>query len=134
MQAGSIRESLEKLSQRSSGSTRDALQSLQTKLAALLGPSPGFAAPPADTVTLARVNGQVATLYGQVWQVDAEPTASQSEASASVEHDVSDAMKRWDNLKTTDLPALNRILRAAKLPEVQVDSDTHREESGMDEE
>jgi len=134
MQAGSIRESLDKLNQRSSGSTRDALQSLQTKLAALLGPSPGFAAPPADTVTLARVNGQVAALYGQVWQVDAEPTASQSEASASVEHDVSDAMKRWDNLKTTDLPALNRILRAAKLPEVQVDSDTHREESGMDEE
>ncbi|MHB8218433.1 MAG: WD40/YVTN/BNR-like repeat-containing protein [Candidatus Sulfotelmatobacter sp.] len=134
MQAGSIRESLDKLNQRSSDSTRDALQSLQTKLAALLGPSPGFAAPPADTVTLARVNGQVAALYGQVWQVDAEPTASQSEASASVEHDVSDAMKRWDNLKTTDLPALNRILRAAKLPEVQVDSDTHREESGMDEE
>ena len=134
MQAGSIREPLEKLSQRSSGSTRDALQSLQTKLAALLEPSPGFAAPPADTVTLARVNGQVAALYGQVWQVDAEPTAAQSEASGNLEHDVSDAMKRWDDLKTTDLPALNRILRGAKLPEVQIESDSHREESAMDEE
>ena len=43
-------------------------------------------------------------------------------------------MKRWDDLKTTDLPALNRILRGAKLPEVQIESDSHREESAMDEE
>ena len=73
-------------------------------------------------------------LYGQVWQADAEPTAAQSEAVAATEHDASDVMKRWDALKTTDLPALNRALRDANLPEVQIESDPHKEEAGMDEE
>ena len=134
MQAGSIREPLEKLSQQASGPTRDAVQALQNKLAGVLGAPAGFAAPPADAVTLTRVNGQVATLYGQVWQVDAEPTRAQSEAIATVEHDASDIMQRWDALKMTDIPSLNRALRAAKLPEVQVESNPHKEEAGMDEE
>ena len=134
MQAGSIREPLQKLSQQASGPIRDAVQALQNKLAGVLGAPAGFAAPPADAVTLTRVNGQVATLYGQVWQVDAEPTSAQSEAIAIVEHDVSDVMQRWDALKTTDIPTLNRALREAKLPEVQVESNPHKEEAGMDEE
>jgi len=46
----------------------------KNKLAAVLGAPAGFAAPPADAVTLTRVNGQVTTLYGQVWQADSEPT------------------------------------------------------------
>jgi photosystem II stability/assembly factor-like uncharacterized protein len=133
MQAGSIREPLQKLSQRASGPSRDAVQALQTKLAALLGAA-GFAAPPVDAVTLTRVNGQVATLYGQVWQVDAEPTLAQSEAGAAIEHDASDAMKRWDAIKSSDLPALNRVLRGVKLPEVQIESESRRDETGMDEE
>jgi hypothetical protein len=133
MQAGSIREPLQKLSQRASGPSRDAVQALQTKLAALLGAA-GFAAPPVDAVTLTRVNGQVATLYGQVWQVDAEPTLAQSEAGAAIEHDASDAMKRWDAMKSSDLPALNRVLRGVKLPEVQIESESRRDETGMDEE
>jgi photosystem II stability/assembly factor-like uncharacterized protein len=133
MQAGSIREPLQKLSQRASGPSRDAVQALQTKLAALLGAA-GFAAPPVDAVTLTRVNGQVAPLYGQVWQVDAEPTLAQSEAGAAIEHDASDAMKRWDAIKSSDLPTLNRALRAVKLPEVQIESESRRDETGVDEE
>jgi photosystem II stability/assembly factor-like uncharacterized protein len=133
MQAGSIREPLQKLSQRASGPSRDAVQALQTKVAALLGAA-GFAAPPVDAVTLTRVNGQVATLYGQVWQVDAEPTLAQAEAGAAIEHDASDAMKRWDAIKSSDLPALNRALRGVKLPEVQIESESRRDETGVDEE
>ena len=76
MQAGSIREPLQKLSQQATGTARDSVQAFQTKLAAVLGAPAGFAAPPTDEVTLARVNGQVAVLYGQVWQADAEPTAA----------------------------------------------------------
>jgi hypothetical protein len=69
-----------------------------------------------------------------VWQADAEPTAAQSEAVAANEHDALEIMKRWDALETSDLPALNRELRAANLPEVQVESNPHQEDSGMDEE
>jgi hypothetical protein len=80
------------------------------------------------------VSGQVTVLYGQVWQADYEPTATQSEAVTATEHDALDVMKRWDALKTSDLPALNRELRAANLPEVQIERDPHKEDAGMDEE
>jgi hypothetical protein len=73
-------------------------------------------------------------LYGQVWQVDAEPTASQSEAIATIEHDASEAIRRWDALKTSDLPALNRALSEANLPAVRIEWDLHKEDAVMDEE
>jgi len=134
MQAGSIREPLEKLSQKATGTARDSVKAFQTKLASVLGTPAGFAAPAADEITLTRVNGQVSVLYGQVWQADAEPTATQSEAIAATEHDSLEAMKRWDSLKASDLPALNGELRAANLPEVHIESHPHRDDSGMDEE
>ena len=132
LQAGSIREPLQKLSQQASGPVRDSVQAFQNKFAALLGAAGGFAAPPASEPTLSQVNGQVGILYGQVWQVDAEPTASQSEAAATMEHEVSEVMKRWNALRTIDLPALNRTLDRANLPEVKIGSDPHQEESNTD--
>jgi photosystem II stability/assembly factor-like uncharacterized protein len=134
LQAGSLHEPLQNLNQKAAGSTRDSVQAFQNKLAAVLGAPAGFAGPPADEITLARVNGQVTVLYGQVWQVDAEPTLAQSGAIAAAEHDASDVMKHWDALKTSDLPALNRALHDANLPELQIESDPHTEEAGMDEE
>jgi UDP-3-O-[3-hydroxymyristoyl] glucosamine N-acyltransferase len=73
-------------------------------------------------------------LYGQVWQVDAEPTSSQAAAVAATEHDAQDVMQRWDALRTVDLPALNHALTGASLPEVKIDTDQHQEDGGMDEE
>jgi photosystem II stability/assembly factor-like uncharacterized protein len=134
LQAGSIREPLQKLSQQATGTARDSVQAFQTKLTAVLGASGGVPAPPADEANLTRVNGQIAILYGQVWQADAEPTSTQSEAVAATEHNAFDLMKRWTALKTSDLPALNRELREANLPEVQVESDPHQDDAGMDEE
>jgi photosystem II stability/assembly factor-like uncharacterized protein len=134
LQAGSIREPLQKLSEQATGPTKDSVQAFQTKLAAVLGAPSGFFAPPSAEVTLGQVNGQVTVLYGQVWQADAEPTAAQSEAATATERDVSDAMKRWDALKTADLPVLNRALHTANLPEIQIESDPHKEEAATDEE
>ncbi|MGA2374960.1 MAG: glycoside hydrolase [Candidatus Sulfotelmatobacter sp.] len=134
MQAGSIREPLQKLSDQATGSAHDSVEAFQTKLTAVLGAPSGFFAPPSAEVTLAQVNGQVTVLYSQVWQADAEPTAAQSAAAAVIEHDASDAMKRWDALKTTDLSVLNQALHTANLPEVQIESDPHGDEGGMDEE
>jgi photosystem II stability/assembly factor-like uncharacterized protein len=134
MQAGSIREPLQKLTERATGAAKDSVQAFQDKLTAVLGAPAGFFAPPSAEATLARANGQVTVLYGQVWQADAEPTAAQSEAVTAAEHDAVDVMKRWDTLKTADLSALNKTLRDAKLPEVQIESDPHKEEAATDEE
>ncbi len=129
-----MREPLQKLAEQATGPVRESVEALQNKLIAILGTPAGFLAPPSNEVTLMRVNGQVLTLYGQVWQVDAEPTAAQSDAVASTERDATDAMKRWEALRSTDLPALNRALGGANLPQVQVDSDEHKDEGSLDEE
>jgi photosystem II stability/assembly factor-like uncharacterized protein len=133
-QAGSIRDPLQKLTQQATGSMRDSVQAFQNKLMALLGTPAGFLAPPASENTLIKTNGQIAVLYGQIWQVDADPTTSQSEALAAIERDAADVMKRWDAFRTTDLPALNHSLGGANLPEIKIDADAHKDEGGMDEE
>jgi hypothetical protein len=120
--AGSIREPLQKLSQQASGAARTSIESFQNKLIAVLGAPATSPAPLSDEITLARVNRDVAALYGQVWQVDAEPTAAQAEAVAAIERKVSDVMKRWNALLVMDLPALNRALHEANLPEVHLES------------
>ncbi len=129
MQAGSLREPLQELSQHSSGAALDSVHAFQTKLTDVLD-----AASPSDAITLARVSSQLGTLYGQVWQADAEPTVAQFEAATALTRDASNVTQRWEALQTSDLPALNRVLHIAKLPEVQVESNPHQEESSVDEE
>jgi photosystem II stability/assembly factor-like uncharacterized protein len=134
VQGGSIRTQLEKLSAQNNASTKEAIEGFDKKLSALLGAPGGFFAPPSQEVTLGRVNGQAGTLYLQVWQADAEPTSSQTEALAATQRDSADVMKRWSDFKNTDLPALNRLLRESKVPEVQLEANLPQEESQADEE
>jgi photosystem II stability/assembly factor-like uncharacterized protein len=130
-QANSIRGALQKLTVPPKGAIHDSIESFQKKLADILGAAPASATQ-AEAKTLTQANSQIGALYGQVWQADAEPTVAQSQASIPVQADAADAMKRWDMLRTSDLPALNRALRKANLPEVQVESNSHQEDSGMD--
>ena len=134
MQVDALRKPLEKLSQQATGAALDAVKNFQNKLNEIAGQAAGFLAPPTEAVTLNRVNGQIAVLYGAVWQADAAPTMAQSEAATSVEHDAKQVMQRWEGLKISDLPTLNRALHDANLPEVNLEPHPHTEDSGMDEE
>jgi hypothetical protein len=133
-QGGSIRAQLEKLSVQAKSSTKESIEAFQKKLPDLLGAPGGFLAPPSQEVTLSRVNGQAETLYAQVWQADAEPPAAQMAVVAATERDSADVLKHWNDFKNTDLPALNRVLRESKVPEVKLEADLHQEESQVDEE
>jgi hypothetical protein len=133
LQAGLIRQVLDKLVQQSSGWVHAPLLAFQEKLSNVLGAS-GGAAPEADEITLSRVNGQLGILYGQVWMVDAEPTSTQAEAMAATERDAADVMKRWEALKTSDLPALNREMKQANLPELKIEAAPRQDDSSVDEE
>jgi len=134
LQAGSIRDQLEKLSPQLNGSAKPALEDAQKKLTALLGTPAGFLAPPSKELTLTRLNGEAGTLYQAVWQVDAAPTTSQLQALATTDHNSADIMKRWNEFKSTDLPALNRQLRQSQAPEITIESDPHHDEPMADEE
>ena len=132
LQGGSIREQLGKVP--ADKASKVNIESYEKKLGLLLGAQGGFFAPPSAEITLSRVGGQAATLYQQVWQVDAPPTSSQVEALAGVERDNANVTNRWNDFKKTDLPALNRLLHEAQVPEIQIPSDLHPDEPDGDEE
>ena len=132
LQGGSMREQAAKLLSQATGRTKEAIEAFDKKLATVLGSSGGFFAPPSAEVTVTRVNSQANALYGQVWQVDAEPTSAQDAAILVVERDSADALKRWNDLKTADLPELNRVLQKSKMAEVRPAAEPQQEESEDD--
>jgi hypothetical protein len=131
LQAGSIRTQLEKL-KLESADAKSAVEGFQKKLTGVLGAPGGFFAPPSEDVTLSRVNGEVGTLYQSIWQADAEPTSSQVKAAEKTEHESTEALTRWRELKNSDLPALNNVLRQSHAPEIKIETEPHSIESGVD--
>ncbi len=93
LQGGSIRAQIEKLSPEAAAQAKDAIASIQKKLDSLLGGAGGFFAPPSQEVTIGRVNGEASTLYQQIWQADAEPTAAQIEAMSTAARESEDVIK-----------------------------------------
>jgi len=89
--------------------------------------------PTAAQATLTRVNGDAASLYGQIWQVDAAPTAAQSDALASTEHGGAGVLERWTEFKKSDVPALNRRLHEKQAPAIRIEADQTVEESNDEE-
>jgi photosystem II stability/assembly factor-like uncharacterized protein len=139
-QARSLREQIQKLTGKSptapaadaanppasklSGPLADAVAAFEKKLTAILGGGGGFGAPPSPSPTLARASGNVAALYGELDRADAAPTAAQLAAIDATEKDFSAVLKQWTDLKSTDLPSLNRQLKSANVPELQLASTT----------
>jgi len=133
-QGASIRAQLDKLNSTANSEVKNAIGEFEKKLSAILGGPGGFFAPPSQDVTLGRVNGEVSTLYQQIWQVEAEPTSSQTAALTATEQSGGDVLKRWNDFRNNDLPGLNQLLRAAQIPEVHAEADFRRDEPESDEE
>jgi hypothetical protein len=117
-EAGSVRDQLQKLAQGARGSVADSIRALEKKVTAVLGKSEDSFEPGLPELTLRRVNKDVETLYGEMDRADADPTPAQAKAAAQIERDFEAIRKRWDELKTDDLAALNHELRGATLSEV----------------
>ena len=129
-EARSMQDQLEKLTPQASGSVADAIKGFSKKLDVLMKGSPNDQSKP----TWPRVSGAVSGLYGAVGQADAAPTAAQAAAIAQVEEEFSAVSKDLENLKSSDLPALNRKLHDAGLPEIKFEAaPPQREEMGSDE-
>jgi photosystem II stability/assembly factor-like uncharacterized protein len=117
-EAQSVRSQIGKLAPQAHGATGESLAALGKKVAEILGTSGGAIGTVSTAKTLQRVNTQVGELYTEIGRADAAPTPAQSRAAAQTEREVAAAMKRWDELKAADLPAVNRRLRDAGLPEI----------------
>ncbi len=136
-QARSAHEQLEKASAGATDPVKNAIESLDKKIAAVLeaAPAPAGQKPAALEPTLTQVAGNIAPLYAEIDRADAAPTPAQSQALASIERDFASTIKRWDSLRSSDIPALNRQLKSASLPELHLESNIQpAEEAGDDEE
>lgn len=131
-QAHSAHEQLQKLAPQASGQVADAISALDKKVSALMGAGGGFFAPPSPTPTLNRANGEAAALYGGVGRADATPTVAQVNAVAETAKTFAAISKQWKDLMAVDVPALNRQLHGANLPEIHLASKAPAEDDSGD--
>jgi hypothetical protein len=101
-------------------------------VSALLGGGGGFLAPPSPRPTLSRANGEATTLYGELGRADATPTVAQVSAVAETEKTFAAVSTQWKQLIAVDLPALNKQLHDANLPEIQLASKSSEEDDSED--
>jgi photosystem II stability/assembly factor-like uncharacterized protein len=129
--ARTAHEQLQKLAGQASGPVAEAISALDKKISALMGGA-GFFAPPSPKPTLGRVNGEVSALYAELDRADATPTVSQVNAVAETEKEFATVSRQWEDLKSADIPALNRQLHDANLPEIKLESRAAEEEASDD--
>ncbi len=131
-QARSAHEQLQKLAGQASGPVADAISALDKKVSAVLGGGGGFFAPASPKPTLSRANGEAAMLYAEIGRADATPTPAQTSAVAETEKTFAAMSAQWKQMKAVDLPALNKLLHDAKLPEIQLASKSTEEDDSED--
>ena len=135
----SLRKQIKKLTAQANGSAGESLKALDAKLAAFLDgpekPAPNSARGAKD------VNGDIYSLYGAASgndsvskDADAAPTTALIAATSNVEKELPAIVKTWEQLKATDIPATNRQLKAANLPELRVTAEANADDNGVDRE
>jgi hypothetical protein len=130
-EARAAQEQIDKLAHDATGPLADHLAALGKKIKAALGTGGTFGPPPAEP-GLMSVNGEASGLYGEIDSADAAPTAAQSAAVAKLARDDPAVTERWNKLKSADIAAINRELKAANLPEIQLSSKPAHEEDSDD--
>jgi hypothetical protein len=116
--AQSEHQQLRELAQKRSGDP--IITSYDKRLSALLGSGGGPPQGPAAeaVVILPDVQGQIEALYNDVLKGDAAPTAVQARASEAAQGKLAPLLETWKQLQS-ELPALNRKLRSARLAPVR---------------
>jgi hypothetical protein len=119
LQVHSAREQLETLEKTAEPSIKEAIEKVDKELGELLSgrrnPGGGEAEPGLDDAA-----AEASGLYQQVGSSDAAPTTVQVKATEHAGEELAEALKRWERTKVISLPALNRQLEGAHLPQVNL--------------
>ena len=128
LQARSLRAQIKELTPPAGGALAGQIRALDHVLAELLSPPPDTAADgrptdgrSSDRHGLEGVNGDLATLYGQVTGADTAPTKAQGAAADAAVKDWQPLAAEWERLKTQDIAVLNAALRRAGKPALRAD-------------
>ena len=119
-EARALNDDLAKLSKQAKGSLAVPVAALQKKVAEVLSAPESAEASEPGPPTLESVTGQASSLYGLVGGVDSAPTEAQVAAIETVEQNFSGVMKRWNEIKSAELPGLNGRLRQSNHPALQL--------------
>ncbi|HEY6931225.1 MAG TPA: glycoside hydrolase [Thermoanaerobaculia bacterium] len=120
-QVRALRRKLKPLLEKPSGRASDAVSSLDRKLAVLeSGPSEHEDSGPdvPQPESLERSNRLLGTLLEAVEGADAKPTAQAVAALEEVERSLESELARWQDIQSTDVPAISQKLRAAHQPDI----------------
>jgi hypothetical protein len=82
--------------------------------------------------TFTTVANELRAVMDDVERADAPPTRAAEEGFASASRDFAVLTTRWNEFKTTDLPALNEQLRQANLPAITIRAEPDPDEPPPD--
>ena len=121
-QASSIRKQLKEVQTRAQGDALAAVKALDQKVQELAGgvarrPGAGTEAP-----TLGGMRTRFLALLGILQEADVAPTTQATSAVTELQQQLPPLMKRWEEIKTHDIPALNKQLKDANLPELKLEA------------
>lgn len=120
LQAHSAREQIAKLVPGASQEMKQPLKELDDQLSALLAGKEDTAHPE-QAPGLDETAGDLLALYTQVGQADAAPTEAQQTARKHLVEEFGVVQAKWDGLKNTAIPQMNRKLVAAHLPAINLE-------------
>jgi cysteinyl-tRNA synthetase len=132
LEAHSAREQIQKLASNAAAELKDPLEKQAKAIAALLD-AQEKSANSEEQPGLDDVADEALGLYEQVGQADAAPTAAQQSSSEHVGRETAQAVERWEQMKNSSLPALNRKLGEAHLPAIDLERRPETMPEGGDE-
>jgi photosystem II stability/assembly factor-like uncharacterized protein len=104
----------------------EAAEDLEAKLKKIAGAEDeeggGRRSGPAGPATLDSVRTQLARLEHSIQNADAAPTTSQAAAAEEIAKPLPALLEQWNQLKATDLKAINEQLRQQNLPLLSIDT------------
>jgi hypothetical protein len=138
LECKSLRAQIEKLKPKLGGQLSGQVDMLDARLGELVEPPENKQPEDGSKAVssrrgLERLNGDVATLYGQINDVDAPPTAVQIEETARAKADWHVLDQTWRQLREVEVPQFNRTLAKARLPRLVPDSAPPRDLNFADE-
>jgi hypothetical protein len=121
-QATGARKQIKELQSHTRGETLAAVNALDQKLQGLAG---GVARRPgagAEPPSLGGLRTRFLTLFGVLQEADVTPSTQATAAVTELLGQLPPLMQRWNQIKSQDIPALNRQLKGASLPELKLES------------
>ena len=123
-QAGELRKQLKELESKASGETLAAVKALDQKLQALAGGATRRPGAGTEPPTLGSLRTRFLTLFGVLQDADVTPSTQAAEAVAELQKQLPPVMARWKQLESQDIPAMNKQLKDANLPELKLETMT----------